>query len=568
LYSHPKGRGEYEVCLPCSLIISEISGFIVSQDIGWAKLSRKGLEWLNYPTVQQWANHQNLNIEDYQGLSISSVDQGMINKDVTSGRSDPVTFNWEIRETLFRLEKETYKEDITRLLSSFCARRRNIGYCQGMGFISVWLLIFLDVKSAFVIFCFLIEKCLPPDMYIGSNHGNALNGFYVESTVIASLLEHSNSSMKKLTMPTNEFTDFFAMQHLVQLFINTIDLPSTVFIWDQLFKEGSVSLIKGVISLVHLSNNWILKEMHPLMILKQLNNQRVSLKLQEFYKTLEEEVTPSRVERLRKKARNFRSQQWIDSQNIVIKRMQNMSGFSPDEIQELQKKFSLMVKSFTEIEPERRKASRRRSSVDLPAEIQAKMEDYRYSKTFGIKKVEFVDLLKDISSVMAEHGEIIFDTFDDDQTGFLDFRELVIALSSISIGSFEDKLQICFNAYDSEKCGFLDSIEIQLLIQRILEPYAMVVNKDPAEKEGYLKIVRIHQKMMDLSEKSNGKLSYFDLLYGIKADQFLYNCFNEFFGIEFSSQYSKIYSALSMRSGTETKIEKYADSKCRNCFIL
>lgn len=568
LYSHPNGQGLYNICSHCDSIIKEITNFISTQELSWAKLSLKGSEWLSSPILQNWCIGQNLSISSYSSVSISKADESIIDKDVSTGRSDPSAFNWDIKETLLRLEISTYRQDLITLLKAFCAKNRRVGYCQGMSYIAAWLLIFLDIEKAFVIFCFLIESCLPADMFLGSNRGSALNGFYVESTVIASLLEHSDPNMKRLTMSTNEFTDFFAMQHLVQLFINTIDMQSTVFIWDQLFIEGSVCLVKAIICLVMFSAEFIQKEMHPLMIIKELQNLQFSVFLKENYIRLANQVTPARVQRLRIKARNYRSQEWIECKNIVIRRMENMSGFSPEEIQELQIKFKEMMNKLTNIEPERRRVSRRRSTVELPIEILAKMEDYRGSQACGIKKEEFIQLLNDISPNMAEYGEVVFDTFDDDKTGYLDFKELVIALSSISKGNFEDKLQICFNAYDSEKCGYLDSIEVQLLIERILEPFAIAADKNPQEIDIYKKIVHIHQKMMDLSEKSNGQLSYFDLFNGIKADQFLYNCFNEFFGIEFSSQYSKIYTALSMRTGTESKIQNYGESKCRNCFIL
>mmetsp|Transcript_17645 Transcript_17645/g.17617 ORF Transcript_17645/g.17617 Transcript_17645/m.17617 type:complete len:81 (+) Transcript_17645:570-812(+) len=78
--------------------------------------------------------------------------------------------------------------------------------------------------------CYLIEKWLLPDFYIGSKHGNSLNGFYIESTVIAGLLDHLVPSMKNNNLTSSEFSDFFSLQLLVQLFVNTIDLDSTIFL--------------------------------------------------------------------------------------------------------------------------------------------------------------------------------------------------------------------------------------------------------------------------------------------------------------------------------------------------
>lgn len=568
--SHQSGPGYYSLCTRCSSQISELDTFMKTEKLSWAKLSQRGSNWLSISGAKDWSLSIKLSIKAYEDMKISEDDQLIIDKDVNAGRTDPHIFDWELKEILMEIAGNEYREDICKILRAFCARNRKIGYCQGMSLIAVWLLIFLDHEGAFILLCFLVEKCLPKDFYIGGSHGNALNGFYVESTVVASLIEKLLPSIVRLTLPTNEFTDFFCLQHLVQLFINTIDLQSTLFLWEKIFTDGSVAITRGAVSLILISDKAIKKDVHPLMILKIIRGQQICTQLISLYSDLSLSMSPSQVEKLRKKAKALRAREWTDCKNVIITKLENISGFSPEEIQSLQSKFKEFIGNFQDIDPERRRVSRRRSTtLDLPKDLQQKMDDYRGSISIGIKKTEFLQLLNEIAPHMIPSGETIFDTYDEDQSGYLDFRELVIAMSSISKGSFEEKLEICFNAYDSEKCGYLNSIEIQLLIQRILEPYVVAIEQNPQNKDLYAKILRIHEKMMNLSENSNSKLAFFDLLNGIKADLFLFNCFSEFFRVEYTSQVSKICTALSIKSNSMSKAEDLdSETKCRMCFIL
>ena len=45
--------------------------------------------------------------------------------------------------------KPSYRDDISRVLKAYCARNPNIGYCQGMSYVCMWLLLFLDHNRAF-----------------------------------------------------------------------------------------------------------------------------------------------------------------------------------------------------------------------------------------------------------------------------------------------------------------------------------------------------------------------------------------------------------------------------------
>jgi Ca2+-binding EF-hand superfamily protein len=517
---------------------------------------------LSLSGAKSWASLQKISIFQYDDLRLSDADKEMIGKDVESGRSDPNTFNWEIHETLLRLYKESYISDIKRVLQAYCIRNSKVGYCQGMNIVTVWLLMFMDQNSAFIMLSYLVEKWLLPDFYMGSSHGNSLNGFYIESTVIASIVEHLIPSMKTSEISSSDFSDLFSLQHLIQLFVSTVDLQTTVFLWDKLAEHGSIALIRGVVSLVIISEKAVNNGTHPLQILKLLNENRIAPQVKETYGLIMKDVTDLRVEKLRKMATDLRAKQWMDCERIVVKKLANVSKFSNEEVEKLQERF---VKLMKEMQGTKKDVNQRRPTIGLPVNLQIKMEGISENSQIGIGKNDFLKLLQEIAPGMADQGEELFRTFDEDHSGYLDFRELMCAMSYISKGNFEDKLRVCFDAYDSDRSGFLKDEELQVLIERILAPCSDEVTKNPHDQDLKIKIVQIHQKMSQLTQQNNGKISFSDFLNGIKADMFLYNCVSEYLGTEHRPQVSKIYSAMNFGTFSEPNEN---NGRCKMCLLL
>lgn len=79
---------------------------------------------------------------------------------------------------------------------------------------------------------------------------------------------------------------------------------------------------------------------------------------------------------------------------------------------------------------------------------------------------------------MEEWASGLFDNFDEDKSGFLDFRELVICMSILSKGTFEERLRLCFDVYDSDKSGYLQRDELQKFMDSIIQLYTKVVAKE------------------------------------------------------------------------------------------
>ncbi|OMJ92290.1 hypothetical protein SteCoe_4949 [Stentor coeruleus] len=536
------------VCLSCSKHLQKISEVIESHNLKWAELSNKGRTWLATSGVENYMNENQGNIETYMKIEISEDDEEAIKKDVMMGRTDPEIFEWEYHELLKRIMKKTYREDICRVLRAYCARNRNIGYCQGMSYVCMWLLVFMDHNSAFWTLSYLVEKWLLPDFYIGAKHGNSLNGFYIESSTIAGFLNKLIPSIPKCPYPAEQFSDFFSLQVLIQLFVNTVDLEACIFLWDKLMLESSVPLICGVVSLVSISDQEIRSEHHPLNILKQLPEKRIINELSQEYDRLKVEITIKRVEDLRHQAREMRARQWKYCEKLSMKRLQKVSNLNEEEINQIGKIFEDYLQEGVR--------QSNRYTIKLPKTNQESFDKATYES--GIRREDFIKIISDISPHLSASAGLIFDRFDEDKSGLLDFRELTICISIMMKGDFEDKLKICFDVYDADKSGFLQPNEMNDLIESIIKPYRDTGLE--SSMPGALNIEDIREKLNKICEASGDILCFRDFLLAVKADPALYSCF--------SSHFKTDEDGIRTLSKQETKKDRMGKTSCKNCRIF
>ena len=102
----------------------------------------------------------------------------------------------------------------------------------------------------------------------------------------------------------------------------------------------------------------------------------------------------------------------------------------------------------------------RRNTVRLPANMNAEMSGRGNDTYYGINKEEFMEIIRGYNNSMEDWASGLFDNFDEDKSGFLDFRELVICMSILSKGTFEERLRLCFDVYDVDKSGYLQRDEL------------------------------------------------------------------------------------------------------------
>lgn len=491
----------------------------------WNTVTNRGSDWMHNSGAEELKANSERSFQFYLTLTLDATDKEQIDKDINAGRTDAYTFNSDLSELFSRVKTEEYRGSIFRVLTAFCARNPQVGYCQGMNSVAAWLLLFLDEESAFWMLCRIVESVLLPDFYGGGKRGNSLNGFYIEASVISAILTHYLPEVSSMSLSVNDFTEMFSIQLLIQLFVNVLQVPSTIFLWDCFASQGvfsrqSIALIRGVVAIIAANIGLIASDEHPLSIIKRLNNPALAELLPEKYREVSSYVTDLRVTRLRKQARDYRAKQWINCEKVLLRRLQNASGFTESELKAYANEFQRLVEEGREHTESIRSTSisiARCKTVMLPEHMHREIVE---QSTIGISKQAFIDLMSRFNTQLVAQAELIFDRFDEDKSGYLDFRELMICLSALSKGSFEDKLRLCFDLYDLDKLGFIHCFELTLLLDAVLKSYS---------KEGDALVAELQtsqRKLLSLAGGPEGVVSFSEFYSAIMSDLLLFNCFN------------------------------------------
>lgn len=254
-----------------------------------------------------------------------------------------------------------------------------------------------------------------------------------------------------------------------------------------------------------------------------------------------------------------------------MRKLENCSNFTKQEIELLQGEFKKTIeqrkKTKHQPKPKSNISVRRRGTVYLPENIQQEIEGLGDTE-IGLAKPEFMSLIQNLVPSLADSAEGLFDQFDEDRSGYLDFREFTICISVLSKGSFEDKLHLCFDAFDTDHTGTLHPHELNLLIEKLLTPYlqSLSENFDPDLKR---KIEEIYDRMTKLIMKSNDAISYNDFYNSIIADPLLFSCLSEHVGSS-EKKIESVTEALAKSSFAPGLIseDKYGHSSCSSCLIM
>ena len=79
------------------------------------------------------------------------------------------------------IDDKISRENIKNVLYALAARYDKIGYCQGMSGVAAFLLCFSSQKTAYTLFCDLLENVYPEDFFIRNDYGISLSGLLAES---------------------------------------------------------------------------------------------------------------------------------------------------------------------------------------------------------------------------------------------------------------------------------------------------------------------------------------------------------------------------------------------------
>ncbi|KAL1310821.1 hypothetical protein AAFC00_001058 [Neodothiora populina] len=128
----------------------------------------------------------------------------------------------------------------------------------------------------------------------------------------------------------------------------------------------------------------------------------------------------------------------------------------------------------------------------------------------------------------SSFADYVFNVFDADKSGSIDFKEFICALSVTSRGKMEDKLDWAFQLYDIDGDGKISYEEMLAIVEAIYKMVGSMV-KLPEDEDTPEKRVRKIFRMMDKDE--NGSLDMAEFKEGSKRDETIVSALSLYDGL-------------------------------------
>jgi len=128
----------------------------------------------------------------------------------------------------------------------------------------------------------------------------------------------------------------------------------------------------------------------------------------------------------------------------------------------------------------------------------------------------------------SSFADYVFNVFDSDKSGSIDFKEFICALSVTSRGKMEDKLDWAFQLYDIDGDGKISYDEMLAIVEAIYKMVGSMV-KLPADEDTPEKRVKKIFRMMDKDE--NGSLDMEEFKEGSKRDETIVSALSLYDGL-------------------------------------
>jgi len=158
-------------------------------------------------------------------------------------------------------------------------------------------------------------------------------------------------------------------------------------------------------------------------------------------------------------------------------------------------------------------------------ELKAMFKQFKKETPSGvINKTEFKEVMKQMGVIDGFLQDLIFNVFDDNKDGSINFQEFVTALSVMTRGDVNEKLEFAFHMYDLDGNGFIDKEEMTQIMQSFYKLVGPLVTFSGKKYDSPEQLVDEFFEAMDangdgkisLQEYKDGALKNPDIIQGLK----------------------------------------------------
>jgi len=362
------------------------------------------------------------------------------------------------------------------LLRAFVCRNNRLGYVRGICELCAALCAFsADDEVAFWLLCTVVENLRPDDFYERPPLESL--GLAVEADVLQQLAHEQWDEDKvgldgvKLGRPIQwaalhsdglTLAIESAAKPLIQLlFLDAVPFETMLGIWDRYFsctsvREAADCILQYSLALLQCRDAKIAKMMRKADHLKDsmlAAIQDIELaELEEAYAQLATRWDRESVTQMRQETKKQLALGWTKGSNKPL--LAKSTKFTKDEIDKLAAWFE-----------------------------HQNLEDS--GEGVGISRRNFKDVLQQaLPGLPHELHEPLFRVADEDGSDDIDFKELLGVLSTLSKGTFEEKVKLWFDTYDQDRSGFLDLNEVEQLATDLLRANVSMTSRELDQSTG------------------------------------------------------------------------------------
>jgi len=158
-------------------------------------------------------------------------------------------------------------------------------------------------------------------------------------------------------------------------------------------------------------------------------------------------------------------------------------------------------------------------------ELKLMWKQFRRETPLGvINQTEFKEVMKQMGVVDSFLQDLIFNVFDEDKNGSINFQEFVCALSVMTRGSPDEKLEFAFSMYDLDGNGTISKDEMTKIMESFYKLVGPLVTFSGKKYDSPAQLVDEFFEQMDTNKDGNisieeykqGALKNPDIIQGLK----------------------------------------------------